>query len=401
MHARDLLYKLTLEGCPGIHRRRLQALAVVVDGLLRVRRLGVVAIGRGLAGVAAVKHRIKRVDRLIGNEHLAAQRGACYALMCRWAVSGLAEPVIVVDWSPLRRDRSWHVLRAGLAVRGRTLTLYEEVHPEARLGSRRVQHRFLQQLASMLPSGCTPIVVTDAGFGQPWLQAVSALGWHWVTRLRGRLYLAWHQHPSAWVCLRSLYERASSRARKLGLAWVVRSRPIEAVIVAYRSPYKGRSRKTVFGESARRKHSRYQARRQREPWMLAISPALARRCSPRRIVNLYRCRMQIEEAFRDLKSTRYGYGYPGVHTRSDPRRMANLLLVAALALWLQWCIGWDQRERAHAYQTNSSRRRATAVLSIITTAAIHIQQQGSPHLRRRGLARAMRHLQAINASWTT
>jgi len=52
-------------------------------------------------------------------------------------LSGLAEPLIVIDWSDLKEDQSLHLLRASLPVGGRSLTLYEEVHTQRKLGNRR------------------------------------------------------------------------------------------------------------------------------------------------------------------------------------------------------------------------------------------------------------------------
>ncbi|WP_257999783.1 transposase, partial [Xanthomonas oryzae] len=45
---------------------------------------------------------------------------------------------------------------------------------------------FLQQLRALIPDDVRPILVTDAGFRTPWFRAVSAMGWDWVGRLRGR-----------------------------------------------------------------------------------------------------------------------------------------------------------------------------------------------------------------------
>ncbi|MGD4910011.1 transposase, partial [Xanthomonas citri pv. citri] len=48
------------------------------------------------------------------------------------------------------------------------------------------EKRFLHQLRRMIPDDVRPILVTDAGFRTPWFRAVSAMGWEWVGRLRGR-----------------------------------------------------------------------------------------------------------------------------------------------------------------------------------------------------------------------
>jgi hypothetical protein len=78
------------------------------------------------------------------------------------------------------------MLRAAVPVGGRTLTLYEEVHPRRTCDSLKVKKRFLAALKEVLPEGCRPIRVTDAGFRGPWFKAVKHLGWDGVSRIRNR-----------------------------------------------------------------------------------------------------------------------------------------------------------------------------------------------------------------------
>ncbi|MEI8707209.1 transposase [Pseudoalteromonas sp. B62] len=58
-------------------------------------------------------------------------------------------------------------------------------------------------------------------------------------------------------------------------------------------------------------------------------------------VNLYSQRMQIEENFRDTKNNKLGIGLECANSRSV-NRFDNLLLIAALILYLLWCIGVPQ-----------------------------------------------------------
>ena len=95
----------------------------------------------------------------------------------------------MVDGSDLKADGSFKLLRAGLAVRGRTLTLWEEVHPEQSAGSVQVESAFLHTLASLLPPGCRPILLSDAGFRRPWFRAVLDVGWDYVGRVRGTVHV--------------------------------------------------------------------------------------------------------------------------------------------------------------------------------------------------------------------
>ncbi len=57
------------------------------------------------------------------------------------------------------------------------------------------------------------------------------------------------------------------------------------------------------------------------------------RGSAHEIVNIYRKRMQIEENFRDPKSTWLGLGLEYARSKS-PQRYDNLLLIAALVMFV-------------------------------------------------------------------
>ncbi len=78
-------------------------------------------IGHYLNGRAFIKHKIKRMDRLLSNLHLYRERYAVYSALTRWDLKVLPEPVITVDWPPLCADQSSQLLRAGYAGRGRTI----------------------------------------------------------------------------------------------------------------------------------------------------------------------------------------------------------------------------------------------------------------------------------------
>jgi hypothetical protein len=95
-----------------------------------------------------------------------------YGRLAQDWLEGIRTLLIVVDGSPVTADQKWQLLRASVAVEGRSVTLYEEVHSQHRLGSRWVQQRFLGSLARLIPAGCKPIILTDAGFRSPWFDAV-------------------------------------------------------------------------------------------------------------------------------------------------------------------------------------------------------------------------------------
>ena len=59
----------------------------------------------------------------------------------------------MIDWSDLTPDQRWHWLRASVAVEGRSVTLYEEAHPQCRLGNLKVHRQFLARVAELLTLG--------------------------------------------------------------------------------------------------------------------------------------------------------------------------------------------------------------------------------------------------------
>ena len=75
-------------------------------------------------------------------------------------------------------------------------------------------------------------------------------------------------------------------------------------------------------------------------------------------MKLYQARMQIEEGFRDSKNHRYGLGVAKAN-RIGQQRRANLLLIAALAAFLLWCVGVAGKNQPIAKQVrvNSSSKR--------------------------------------------
>ena len=73
---------------------------------------------------------------MLGNRHLRRDAKQIYSALARVLLAGVAEPLIVIDWSDLNKDQWLHLLRASVPVGGRSLTLYEEVHTQRNLGNR-------------------------------------------------------------------------------------------------------------------------------------------------------------------------------------------------------------------------------------------------------------------------
>src|SRR6478752_5621392 len=197
------------------HAVRAAALVRVVGALLFGGKLSQTQLGRSLTGVARVKHQIKAVDRLLGNQHLHRERDDIYRALARTLLAGTRRPLIIVDWSDFELGREWVMLKAAVPVGGRAISLYERVFPFKRYNSPGAHREFLRDLRSILPDGCRPILVTDAGFRGPWFRAVEAYGWDWVGRIRNKIKY-YRESTGRWCFTDSLYPQATTSPRYIG-----------------------------------------------------------------------------------------------------------------------------------------------------------------------------------------
>ncbi|WP_321528834.1 IS4 family transposase [Sedimenticola selenatireducens] len=373
MHTLSILYKLLAQSVP-VHAKRLNAITAAVHALSQGATATVTSLGRHVAGDAYDKHKIKRIDRLLSNPHLFHERHAIYAAVARRLVKGLPVPIIAIDWSPLCADQSWQLLRAALPVGGRAITLYEEVHPQSKLGNRNIQHLFLDRLATIIPAPCRPIIVADSGFRTPFYRYVeSTLGWHWVGRIRGRDFIRTSNETGQWLSAKSAYQKATTKAKQLGNIQWVKNNPLTAFAVLLRQSKKKRTALTYDGKKRRSKRNNVHVKREKEPWLLVASLSLRGR-TPEQIVKIYCTRMQIEEGFRDCKANHYGLGQSQNRRMNDKRRSV-LCLLTTLATFILWCIGVAGRQTvlAKRVRVNSSSRREP--YSVVFLARLLITQK--------------------------
>jgi len=313
-----------------VHIQRRAAVWRAVSGLLLGGRLWLTALGRALPGQTADKHRIKAADRLLGNRKLHGELLCFYRALAHRLLRRIATPVVSVDWSTVGSQH--YMLSAQLCCDGRTLPLYSRVHPKSELGNARAQRQFLYRLASLLPDGCVPIIVTDAGFRSPWFDTLRSLGWHFVGRVRNRTKVL---VKGNWADVRSLHGLACSRPLDMGLLSMRTKHSRSYRIVISKKPkLKGRKRINSLGRPGRKKVDLQSSKSAREPWILATSLE----CNVAAVVEIYSLRMQIEQSFRDCKSHRHGWALHHANSRSRDR-LEVLLLLGALASVVTQTVG--------------------------------------------------------------
>lgn len=346
--------------CPNIHKKRLDSLILATKSVLSGADLTLTKLGRKLDTNTTVKHSIKRIDRLLGNHQLHREKEDIYKWHAQLITRANPCPVILVDWSDVREKLRYMTLRASVVLDGRAVTLYEQAFEYQHYNSPKSHQQFLDTLSTILPHEASPIIVSDAGFRNTWFRQVEDKGWFWLGRVRGDVSLK--QPNKTWVSNKTVYPDASNKPIYLGRCLLARRTSLACEAYLYKGLEKGRKAKRHSRTSQKHSATHLYQRSAKEPWLLATN--ISRHVlNEVQIVNLYAKRMQIEESFRDLKSTAYGIALRHNRTRST-KRLDILLLIALLAEILIWWNGLAaiQSKWHFDFQANSIKHRR--VLSI-------------------------------------
>ena len=341
---------------PSVHGRRHQAVLWAVDAAVRGRRISVASLGRSARSRTSIKHQIKRADRLIGNVKLYEDHDAYFQAVARCVLGDAKRAVVLIDWTKV--GAHW-VLAAGVAHLGRSVPLLFEAWEEAWCADNDVHADFIDRLLRILPPGCRPILVTDAGFRGPWVMAATERGVDFVTRVPGYTTL---RVDGTWETVDQLAKRAGRTPTDFGAVRMTKGRKlaVRAVLGPRYTPPKRKRRRRLRKTGARGRKVHVKSATQ--AWVLATSLDLP----PEDVLRLYAFRMQIEEHFRDQKSHQFGLALRYARTTSTTRQ-ANLLLIGLLVTLVLVIVGRiGQRNGLHRYfQANTiTHRRVLSIPSL-------------------------------------
>jgi Transposase DDE domain len=363
MHSLTLLHKNFEEQLPNVHKVRLKSLMTVCQSALMDSRLFMTSLGRGITNNNKESSNIQKVDRLLGNGRLQAERDSFYQVLISHVIQeDQKNPWIHVDWLCINATTNLYVIRASLSMKGRSIVIYEECHPKKNENNHRVHKVFLNKLKTLLPSSITPVIVTDAGFRGPWFAHVLKLNWHFVGRLRNK-NLVQLENESDWALSSSYFEQATRIPKYLGQGLLTQEGKIPVHLVLYKGKPKGRQQINKNKKKSSSGKSKVYSKANKEPWVLVSSISLAKE-KPVLITNIYRQRMRIEQNIKDTKCPHYGLGLKKSLTR-DAQRVNILLLIAAIATLAAWLAGLITKFRncASDFQVHSA--KFTSVLSIV------------------------------------
>ncbi|EBP3364559.1 IS4 family transposase [Salmonella enterica subsp. enterica] len=386
MPARQVCQNFFRDALAPLHKYRQNALLDATIALINGASLTLTSIGRYLPGTAQVKNKIKRVDRLRGNESLHRNIPLIFRNIIAMLTSQLSLCVIAVDWSGYP-SQEHHVLRASLICDGRSIPLLRWIVPSEKQQHAKVQQAFLNTLAEAVNPEARVIIVTDAGFQNAWFRHIESLGWDFIGRIRGNIQMRLEAKGEYWFRRQEL--QASSKPEYLGPGTLARSEyaRCDGHFYLHKKEPKGRKNKRSRCGIARPSQLKDASPAAKEPWLIFSSTDDFK---PRVIMKLYSRRMQIEQHFRDEKSERFGFGLRASYSRSAGRVLA-LRLLATLSTIVLWLVGYHAENKGlHLrYQANSVR-----IWRVITylTLAENVLRQSPLILKRTVLRTVLNHL---------
>lgn len=202
------------------HKYRQNALIDATVALINGASLTLTSIGRFLPGQAQVKNKIKRIDRLLGNESLHRDIPLIFQNIISMLTSRLSLCVIAVDWSGYP-SQEYHVLRASLLCDGRSIPLLSWIVPSEKQQNSQIQKGFLDALAVAVNPKARVIIITDAGFQNAWFRHVKLLGWDFIGRIRGNIQMRLNSKGEYWFKRQEL--QASSKPEYIGPGTLARA----------------------------------------------------------------------------------------------------------------------------------------------------------------------------------
>ena len=331
-----------------MHQKRLSTFFLLITSALETKKISVTSLGQGINLPIKERSCIRRSDRFVGNQKLLEEVPNIYKEFVIFNIGSKTRPHILIDWSQVPNTKN-HILRAALVADGRAITIYEQVYQEIYLNNPSVELQFLSTLSALLPASCKPIIITDAGFRNPWFKKILELGWDYVGRVRGAPN---YFDGKEWVSCKEVQAKATIGFRYIGKATLCKTNALKTYLylIKQKPKYRKSARRKLGGRRDELNHKQAG----KEAWFLASSLPGGGYIKTKRIEKIYKARMQIEQSFRDLKSHHFGFSLRNAYSR-DPQRIQILLIIAMIAIWIAWLIGrYLEKNKVHLdFQSNS------------------------------------------------
>lgn len=359
MHVGALLHKKLKDA--SIHASRLKVLMETSKSLLNHSKLTLTGLARGLKSKANTKSNINKMDSLIGNTKLYDDRKVIYKTLNHWTIGSREHIYLIVDWSSASPGERYQLLRASLGVKGRSLTIYEEIHPLSDYNKEDIHKKFLNNLKEVLPLIMRVTIITDAGFCVSWFKAVQSLGWDFVGRISNTSVYTNEKGEELPIRGHLSYNQEEV-VSDMGEISLTKAHGFKCYLQLYKKSKKHRVNLTINKERSARSVSVKAAEREKQAWII-VSSIGGDDIKAKEAIRLYTLRMQIEESFRDLKSHQFGMGLEDSRSQGVVR-LSNLLLIGYIASIMAWLIGIGARAKKLQYRFQGNSVKNKEILSI-------------------------------------
>jgi hypothetical protein len=362
MHTQISIQKTIEKSLSNIHLKRANSLVNAASSLLNGAALTVSSLGRHMPGKALEKSKIHRADAIVGNGLLYRDKLLITRSLVSCFFGGRPTLYVLIDWSGCCSDERY-ILQASIANNGlgRSQPIYSRIHGKNKGEWVKAQDLFLEELSTIFSTINSKIVIiTDSGFYASWFKKVKRLGWDYVGRVRGTVTIRF-EGTEDWKTVPEVYSQATNKVHSLGQGTLGKDKKNNIDGFLYLIKKKKRGRKKPAHKKRYPQEEKQYEDMYKHPWLL-ISSIEAKEALD--IVRFYALRMQVEQNFRDVKSSYYGFGLEHSGTK-DFMRLENLLLIAIIATLMAIIIGLAaEKSNLHwEYQANTIRTRR--VLSLV------------------------------------
>lgn len=361
MHTTHSIQKILKKSFSVTHDKRADSLIAAAESLLNGANLTVTSIGRYLPGDALEKSKIHRADSIVGNGQLYSDKLKLTKALVNSFFSNKTTLYLLIDWSGCCSDER-HILQASIANNGlgRSQPIHSRIHGKSKGEWREAQKLFLEELSIIFSEiKANIVVITDAGFHASWFKDVRRLDWDYIGRVRGTVQLLL-EGAIQWNTVDQLYQQATSSPKALGRATLGKEKRNSIDGELYLIKKKRLGRKKPTNKKRYPDQEKQYEKMYKDPWLLISS---IKNPKALKIIQAYGYRMQIEQNFRDIKNSNYGYGLE--HSRTQDRmRLENLLFIALVATFMAFIIGLcaEKMQLHRDFQANTVRHRRTLSL---------------------------------------
>ncbi len=281
-----------------------RTLAILVAAAIRCEHPNLAQIGRGMAGPITAKSAITRAWRFTCNERIEVAEGMA-EVIARLVRQRKKRLLVSFDWTEFR---DFHTLMAAACIKGRAVPLLWASYAEWKFfrSQNSLEEGLLRLLRTVIPETIRVVILADRGFGRAeWAAVCQELSFDYLVRIKPKVTVAGPRYRG----LLSKYPVFK------GIAHVLRD-------VQYRKDAR------VTHHIVIRWRPNLPKKRD-EPWYLMTN--LDGRAES--LCQLYGCRMQVEELFRDQKNRRNGWALRNTRIQYADR-FDRFLLILALAYLL-------------------------------------------------------------------